>query len=106
MPGTFTYTPAANTVPGAGLPTLSTTFRPTDTNYTSGTVTVALEVRKAAPTVTVTGGAFAFTGLPRPAVASARDYRGAALVAPTITYNGSSTAPVAAGGHRRRQLPG
>ena len=53
VPGTFVYTPAAGTVPGAGTQTLSVTFTPTDTaNYTTVTATARLVVNKAASTLT------------------------------------------------------
>src|SRR6202021_4128795 len=51
--GTLVYTPAAGTVPAAGIDTLSVTFTPTDTtNYTTATKTVQLTVTQAASTVT------------------------------------------------------
>jgi hypothetical protein len=50
--GTFVYSPAAGTVLGAGLQTLSVTFTPTDTiDYTTATATVQLPVSKATPTL-------------------------------------------------------
>ena len=53
VPGTFVYTPAAGTVLGAGLQTLSVTFTPTDgIDYTTATATVTLTVNKANLTVT------------------------------------------------------
>ncbi len=53
-PGTFTYTPAAGTVLGAGNDqTLSVSFTPTDTmDYTSATATVTINVLQATPTIT------------------------------------------------------
>ncbi|NYF54053.1 beta strand repeat-containing protein, partial [Tunturiibacter gelidoferens] len=51
--GTFTYTPASGTIPGAGTDTLSVTFKPTDsTDYTTATATVQLIVNKATPVIT------------------------------------------------------
>ncbi len=50
--GTFVYTPAAGTVLGVGTQTLSTTFTPTSSNYTSNTATVSLSVTKATPVIT------------------------------------------------------
>jgi hypothetical protein len=45
VPGTFTYTPAAGTIPAVGTDTLSATFTPTDTaSYTNATATVQLVV--------------------------------------------------------------
>ena len=53
LPGTFTYTPAAGTVLGAGTQTLSVLFTPTDTtDYNAATKTVSLAVTKATPTLT------------------------------------------------------
>jgi hypothetical protein len=43
--GTFTYSPAAGTVPGVGTQTLTTSFTPTDTTtYTANTASVSLKV--------------------------------------------------------------
>jgi hypothetical protein len=54
LAGTFSYTPAAGTVPAAGMQTLSATFSPADsTDYSSPTATVQLTVSKATPTLTV-----------------------------------------------------
>jgi hypothetical protein len=52
VPGNFTYSPAAGTVPKAGIQTLSTTFTPADTSeYTTATATVFLIVNKATPAI-------------------------------------------------------
>ena len=51
--GSFTYTPAAGSIPAAGTDMLSVTFTPTDTtNYTTATKTVTLTVTQAAPVIT------------------------------------------------------
>ena len=52
--GTFTYTPAAGTVLGAGNnQTLSVTFTPTDTtDYTTASATATINVLQATPTIT------------------------------------------------------
>jgi hypothetical protein len=51
--GTFSYSPAAGTVLGAGSRTLTVTFAPTDTmDYTTASASVPLTVNKAAPTLT------------------------------------------------------
>ncbi len=56
--GTFTYTPAAGLLLGAGTQTLSVTFTPTDaTDYSSATGMVILVVNKATPTITWTAPA-------------------------------------------------
>ena len=53
--GSFSYSPAAGTVLGAGSQTLTVTFTPTDTtDYTTATASVTLTVNKVTPTVTVT----------------------------------------------------
>lgn len=96
--GTKTYTPAAGAVPGAGLQTLHVSFVPTSQqNYANASSTVTLEVRKALPTVTVTGGTFLYDGQPHLASATVTGVGGANLGAATFTYNGSTEAPVAAG---------
>jgi hypothetical protein len=53
VPGTFLYSPAAGTVLGAGVQTLSVSFTPTDTtDYATAKATVMLQVNKAGPTIT------------------------------------------------------
>jgi uncharacterized protein (UPF0147 family) len=53
VPGSFSYSPAAGTVPKAGIDRLSVTFTPTDTaHYTTATAEVLLVVNKATPSVT------------------------------------------------------
>ena len=51
--GSFSYSPAAGTVLGAGTQTLNVTFTPTDaTDYTNGSASVTLLVNQATPTIT------------------------------------------------------
>jgi hypothetical protein len=51
--GTFSYSPAAGTVLGAGTQTLTVTFTPDDSvNYASATANVSLAVAKAVPVIT------------------------------------------------------
>jgi len=58
VPGTFLYSPAAGTVLGAGVQTLSVSFTPTDTtDYATAKATVMLQVNKAGPTITWTAPA-------------------------------------------------
>ena len=54
VPGTFTYSPAADTVLGAGNgQSLAVTFTPTDSiDYPTASATAKINVRKAAPTIT------------------------------------------------------
>jgi len=55
VPGSFMYSPAAGTVPHAGIQTLSATFTPANTaEYTTASATVPLVVNKAPTTVTWT----------------------------------------------------
>ncbi len=50
MSGTFVYSPAAGTVPGAGTQTLAATFTPSDgSHYNADTASVQLTVQQAAP---------------------------------------------------------
>jgi hypothetical protein len=57
--GTFTYSPAAGTVLGAGQQTLTATFTPTDTtDYTTATATVVLTVNPATPAISPTSGTY------------------------------------------------
>ena len=53
VPGSFSYTPAAGTVLGAGSHTLSVTFTPDDGDtYAPVTASVAIEINRAAPVIT------------------------------------------------------
>ena len=50
VPGTFSYTPAAGTILGAGSHTLSVTFTPSDTiDYTTATATTTITVMRGHP---------------------------------------------------------
>jgi hypothetical protein len=50
--GTFSYSPAAGTVLGAGVQTLTATFTPTDTtDYSTATASVSLTVNAASPAI-------------------------------------------------------
>src|SRR6185312_14239494 len=58
LAGTFSYSPAAGTVPPVGANTLGVTFTPTDaTDYKTATASVALTVNPAVTTTTVTSSA-------------------------------------------------
>jgi len=52
VPGKFVYSPAAGSVLNAGLDTLTVTFTPTSSKYTTATASVALQVNQAATTIT------------------------------------------------------
>ena len=52
VPGTYTYTPAAGTILAFGPHTLSVTFTPTASGYTTASQTVTVQVNKATPVLT------------------------------------------------------
>ncbi len=94
VPGTFTYTPAANTVPTTGTQTLSVSFAPTDTtHYNSATATVSLTVNKATPTITWATPAAINAGT----ALSATQLDATASVAGSLVYNPASGTVLAAG---------
>ena len=104
VPGSFTYSPAAGTVLSAGnSQTLSVTFTPTDTTkYTTVNKTVSINVNKATPTVTVTGGTYSYDGQPHPATVSITGVSGdnsltSSMV--TLTYTPAVSAPVNVGSY-------
>jgi hypothetical protein len=85
--GTFTYSPAAGSMLGAGPQTLEVTFNPTDTAaYGSATTTVTLQVKQATPMITwATPAAVAYgTAL------SATQLDATASVPGTFVYNPAS----------------
>ena len=94
--GTYVYTPAGGAVLTAGPQTLSVTFTPTDsTDYTMATATVQLTVNKASATVTLGNLAQTYTGSPLSATGTTVP----SGLTVNYTYNGSSTAPTAAGSY-------
>ncbi len=97
VPGTLTYTPAAGSVLNAGNgQTLHAVFTPTDTtDYNGATKDVAINVLKAAATVTLSGLSQTYDGTAKPATVSTTP-NGLSV---TVTYNSSSTAPTAAGSY-------
>jgi hypothetical protein len=54
--GTFTYSPKSGAILGAGSDTLSVTFKPSNTNYTSAPATVTLQVLQQPTTTAITSG--------------------------------------------------
>jgi hypothetical protein len=52
---------------------------------------------KATPTITVTGGTYTYDGQPHAAIATVTGLNGAIVGTASITYNGSSSAPIEAG---------
>lgn len=71
VPGSFSYDPAAGTVPGAGPKTLTMTFTPTDAvNYSTASASVGLTVQRASLTVTA-NNATRMPGEPNPVFSAA-----------------------------------
>jgi hypothetical protein len=99
--GNFVYTPAAGTILNAGNgQTLSVSFVPTDaTNYNNASASASINVLKATPTVSATGGTFMYDGAAHTATGSVVGVGspGENLGAPDFTYNGGTAAPVNAG---------
>jgi hypothetical protein len=61
VPGSFAYSPAAGTVPAAGVQTLSVTFTPTDTtDYASATATVTLTVNQLTSSLSINASSVGF----------------------------------------------
>ena len=93
--GTFTYTALA-TAPDAGTPSESVTFTPNDTaDFNTATGMVTVTVNKAMATVTLGSLTQTYTGLPLAATATTNP----AGLTVDFTYNGSTTAPTAAGSY-------
>lgn len=98
VPGTFTYTPAAGSLPPAGIATLSATFTPTDsTDYKPVTSSVVLNVLAApvAPTITWSTPRPISYGTPLSAV----QLNAKANVVGTFTYSPASGSVLSAGTH-------
>ncbi|MDQ3710772.1 MAG: Ig-like domain repeat protein [Acidobacteriota bacterium] len=70
-----------------------------NSNYESASRTNTITINKAVPTVSVTGGTFTYDGQSHSASGTVTGIGGADLGAVTITYNGSSDAPVNAGSY-------
>jgi sugar lactone lactonase YvrE len=82
--GSFTYSPSAGTVLGAGQQTLTATFTPTDaTDYATATASVTLTVNKATPAITWTTPAAITYGT----ALSGTQLNASSTVAGTFTYS-------------------
>ena len=101
VPGSFSYSPGPGAVLNAGVEqTLTATFTPADpVNYDGGVVTTTIGVAKATPVVSVTGGSFTYDGTPHAGSGSVTGVGSENLAPLTITYSGSTTAPVNAGNY-------
>jgi hypothetical protein len=83
VPGTFTYTPAAGTILGAGTYTLNVTFVPNDAaNYETSSASVSLTVNKAYPVITWPDPASILYGTP----ISETQLNATANIPGTLTY--------------------
>ncbi len=95
VPGSFAFT-TPTTAPPAGTSSQSVTFTPTDTaDYDTAAASISVTVNKATATVTLGNLTQAYTGSPLSATAITTP----AGLTVTFTYNGSSTAPTAAGSY-------
>lgn len=92
--GTFSYSPAAGTILGAGTQTLTATFTPTDTtDYSTTSTTVTLTVNQATPTVTWATPAAITYGMP---LGSAQ-LNASSAVAGTFSYSPAAGTVLTAG---------
>src|ERR1700686_2458076 len=90
---TVTWTGAPDTTAGS----YSVTATVTDPNY-KGSASGSFVVSQATPTISVTGGTFAYDGNQHAATATATGVGGASVSGSfTFTYNGASATPIAAG---------
>jgi hypothetical protein len=96
MDGTFTYSPAAGTVLGAGQQTLTVTFVPADTtDYTTATATVTLTVDQATPPITWAAAASITYGTPL----SASQLDAGSAVSGSFSYSPAAGTVLTAGQH-------
>jgi hypothetical protein len=95
-PVTITYDGSSTAPANAGAYAVVASFAGS-TNYEAASATATVTIDKAVPTVTASGGTFAYDGAPHGATASATGVGGETLTPITITYDGSSTAPANAG---------
>jgi uncharacterized delta-60 repeat protein len=100
--GTFEYTPAPGTILHAGsAQQLSLLFTPTDTtDFTSVSIIEEINVNKATPALVAHGVTAPYDGKPHPATFAITGASGDDLTSEvSLTYNGSSAAPVTAGNY-------
>lgn len=94
----FTYNGLPSTPTDAGTYSVIATFTSNDPNYSSGTGTATLTISATEPTITVTGGNFAFDGAPHAASATTSGVSWLPVDGTfSITYNGSAAIPTASG---------
>jgi hypothetical protein len=96
VPGTFVYSPAADTILGLGTHKLTVTFTPADTvNYTTATADVMLTVGKATPAITWANPAAVVYGTPL----STAQFNATANVPGAFAYDVAADTVLAAGTH-------
>ena len=94
--GSFAYTPAAGTVLSSGADqALSVAFTPDDTtNYNASGTSTTITVNPAPVSITVSNLAQTYNGAPKPVTVALSP-----AVSYILTYDGSETAPTAAGSY-------
>jgi hypothetical protein len=99
--GSFTYAPAAGSIPTAGVDTLSVTFTPNDTtDYTTATKTVQLTVSQTTPGINWTSPATILYGTPLSATqlnAAAYQLNGTTPLDGTFVYSPAAGTVLRAG---------
>ena len=93
---TLTYNGSPDVPVNAGGYAVTATYAG-DSNYHQVVRYASIQIDRAAAAVTVTGGTFTYDGQPHPAAALVTGAGGIDLGTPTVTYSGSSDAPVNAG---------
>lgn len=83
----------------AGTHNITATYAETGSYLGSTSAVLAQSVGQTKPTIEITGGTFTYDGGPHSAKASVVGVNGENLGSASITYDGSSTAPVAAGSY-------
>jgi hypothetical protein len=97
-PLTFTYNGSPDPPLNAGGYSVTGTYAG-DTNYHQIIRYTSVQIDRAKPTVTVTGGTFGYDSKPHPAIGSVTGIGGVDLGSLTLTYDGSADAPVNAGAY-------
>lgn len=97
-PLTFTYNDSPQPPVDAGGYAVTGTY-PGDANYHQVVRYTSVQIDRAVPTVTVTGGTFGYDGQPHAATGTVTGVGGVALGPLTLTYDGSPDVPVNAGGY-------